>query len=116
VSISQTTDQNNDSLRISPDQVKNVYTGLKQSAQFKSKLSDCIDTANSLNDIIQQQNDSLQVAGNSILKLNSDISKVQEEITKKAVEIQKLEDRKVSWWKKVFYIAIGVLTGILITK
>jgi len=117
VSLSQITAQTNDSLLISPNQVKNVYTGLKQNEQLKSKLSDCIGTAKSLNEIIQKQNDSLQVAGNRILKLNSDITKGQEEITKIAVKIQKLEDRKIPWYKHpITYTILGILGGIFIAK
>ena len=115
--ISQITNQSNDSLCISPNQIKNIYVGLKQGERAKQQLKDCIEIANSLNEIIQNQNDSIQVAGSKIIQLNSDITEKQDALTENAINIQKLKNRKTPWYlHPVTYTIIGIITGVFITK
>jgi len=117
VTISQITAQTNDSLKIAPTQVKNVYQGLQQGAQFKQKLSDCIDTANSLNELIQQQNDSLQSNAAKLVDLNKNLATANKNYTDTAVKLQKLQDRKTPWYKHpILYTIIGLIGGIWIMK
>ena len=117
VTISQITAQTNDSLKIAPNQVKNVYQGLQQRAQFKQKLSDCLETANSLNDIIQQQNDSLQVNAVKLVDLNKNLAAANANYIKKSEDLQKLQDKKTPWYKHpILYSVLGLLTGIYIAK
>lgn len=115
--ISQITAQTNDSLKIAPIQVKNVYQGLQQRAQLKQKLSDCLETANSLNDLIQQQNDSLQSNAVKLVDLNKNLATANKNYTDTAVKLQKLQDKKIPWYKHpVLYTILGLLTGIYIAK
>jgi len=115
--ISQITAQTNDSLKIAPAQVKNIYQGLQERAQFKQKLSDCLEVANSLNDLIQQQNDSLQSNANKLIDLNKNLATANKNYTDTAVKLQKLQDRKIPWYKHpVLYSILGLLGGIWIAK
>lgn len=102
-------------LEIKPEQVKNIYIGLKQGEINKQKLNDCISTAKQLNELIQVQNDSLQLSLVEISKLNELLSKKQNELLDNAVKIEKLE--KIPWYKRnVLYLALGFIGGIYLIK
>lgn len=113
VSISQTTDR--DSLKIAPDQVRNVYVGLKQNEEHGRRLSECLEIAESLNQVIQQQNDTIQAVTLRLDGLNATITQKQEQITQKSVQIERLKNR-TSWWKTALIVATSFVGGIIIAK
>jgi len=96
---------------VKPEQVFNIYVGLKQGEQAKQKLHDCLETANSLNDIIQQQNDTIQVSVCRVIDLNAEVLKANQNYNKTSIELQKAKDKSVPWWKAGSY---GVIIGFLL--
>ena len=115
VSISQITAL--DSLKISPAQVKNIYTGLKTLEITKTRLTDCISTANELNGIIQNQNKSIQSFGLELISLNSDLATQNDLLLKSAVDIQILKNKKIPWYKHpILYTVLGLVGGVYIAK
>lgn len=117
VSICQITVQINDSLTISAEQVKNIYTGLKTAEVTEQRLNECEKVANELNSIIQEQNESLQLSGLELSRLNIELSEQNDLLLKSAVHIQKLKDKKTPWYRHpVTWSIIGLIGGILIAK
>lgn len=115
VSISQITAL--DSLKISPNQVKNVYIGLKQGEVNKQKLSDCITIAKSLDKIIQDQKVSLQSNLVDLRNTNDDLANSNIKLTAAEVKLNELENRKIPFWKHpLMYFVLGLGTGIYIMK
>jgi len=114
VSISQVTQ---DSLKIAPAQVKNVYNGLKQGEAYKKRYSDCLEATGTLNTIIQQQNDSLVSLSQKIEEYDYRLNEMYDERERAAVEIQKIKSEGVPWWRSPWlYGAVGLIGGILIAK
>lgn len=114
-SISQITVH--DSLRISPAQVKNIYTGLKQGEVFKQRLDACVLLKNELNNIIQEQNKFLQLNMSELSRLNADLATKNDLLLKSAVDIQILKNKKIPWYKHpILYTVLGLAGGIYIAK
>lgn len=104
-------------LVIEPDQVFNVYVGLKQNEILRSRLNKAVEVSKSLNDIVQKQNNDLQKSISNVLDLNSKL----EDNTKKRIEAEgKLKDAEnkiTPWYKNPFlYLGIGFIGGIYVTK
>jgi hypothetical protein len=107
----------NDTLKIPPDQVKNIYKGLMLSKMYKQRSDACYSAINKLNKIVQDQNDSLLYSMRKISTLNHDIKKNTEERLKSELKIQKLENRKIPWYKHpILYLALGFGGGIYLMK
>jgi len=103
------------SLELSPDQVINVYIGLRRGKIAEQRFAECMQTARQLNDIIQKQNQEAQTAASSLTDLNSKLSEAEAEKLKNAVLIQELKDRKTPWYRHpVTYFVAGMATGVYI--
>lgn len=103
----------NDSLKISPAQVKNVYVGLKQNEANKIKLHDCINTAHELDSIIKQQNKAINEYILKTDKLNESLNQKQNELLEKSVQIAS----KTPWFKRgIVFLAVGLLSGAYLMK
>jgi len=124
VSISQTTDQlapllnqKRDSLKLAPQQVKNVYTGLKEGEAYRQLYTECLAAAGTLNNIIQDINADLRIAMSEADKLNAQIKAKNSDLTAKEVEIQALKDKKTPWYRHPITIAIIAFSaGVYIAK
>src|SRR4051812_24384367 len=88
-----------DSLHISPTQVRNVYIGLRSAEQYRQKYADCLEVANSLNDIIQQANDDLHTLQEQTSTTDIVLQDLYAEQERAAVAIQKLKSKKTPWWR-----------------
>lgn len=88
-----------------------IYKGLKAEEYYRQANTDCIEIANSLNTIIQQQNDSLQLSLNRLDEVNYELDYLNyqyQEATKA---------RPTPWYKSPWlWSSLGLLTGILIAK
>lgn len=116
VSISKITAQN-DSLTISPKQVKNIYIGLKQNEALKTNLNDCIQVSNSLNDIIIKQNNTVQNGLFEISELNIRLENVNSDYKKQSEQLLKLKNRKIPFYKHpILFFILGGISGVFISK
>ena len=114
VSISQTT---SDSLKISPQQVKNVYVGLKSVEVYKTKLTECQSVTIQLDSIIQSRNTDLKKYLLKTDDLNKSIETLQEEKLNQSDEFAKLKYKKIPWYKHpILYSLLGFIGGIWIMK
>ena len=94
----------NGTLTLYPEQVLNVYTGLKQGEVYKSRYADAIKVVDSLTNIVEQQDYNL----NQTL----DLMKEHDAQIKQAYE-----NMPVVWYKSPYlYGTVGLLIGILIAK
>lgn len=113
MSISQTTVH--DSLTISPNQVKNIYIGLKRGEVVQKRLDTCYLVVTELNGIIQDQNKSLQFSLTELSRLNADLATKNTMLRDSAVNIEKL--KKTKWYRHpITWSIIGLAGGILIAK
>ena len=106
--ISQTTVQK-DSLKISPEQVKNVYNGLILGEHYKSVTI-------RLDSVIQSRDSELKkyVLRNDIS--SKKLNELQEEKLKLSVENEKLKHKKMPIYKYIFLFLAGFGTGIYISR
>lgn len=124
MSISQTTSNNgavlpNTSSRftLTPDQVKNVYFGLKSAEIYKRHYNECLEVANSLNEIIQQQNDSIVAMDQRLEEFDYHINELYDERERSAVEIQQIKSKKTPWYRHPITLGIlGFITGVWVAK
>jgi len=87
-----------------PEQVFNIYVGLKQGDVYKARYADVLKVVDSLTNIVEQQDYNL----NQTL----DLMKEHDAQIKEAYE-----NMPVVWYKSPYlYGALGLLIGILITK
>lgn len=86
-----------------------IYKGLKSAYYYKQKHAECIDIANSLNEVIQQQNDSLQL---SIYRLQE----TEYELDYLNYQYQEaIKKQPVPWYKSGWlWAGVGLLTGLII--
>lgn len=107
-SISQNTIKN-DSLKISPEQVKKVYNGLVSAGIYKEKYNDCVLGSKKLDSVIAAQNMSLEFYIYSTNKNNEKIKELNEKLlnTKKPVPFYR---------SIVFLLFTGFTTGLLLMK
>lgn len=83
----------------------------------RKDLTKCIQAANELNVIIQNQNDSIIEFAKTQKELNSQITNYQLEAEKVAVDIEKLKNKKVPWYKNQwYYLLFGFFSGIYLAK
>lgn len=112
VAISQNTD-----LQINPEQVKNIYIGLKQCEIYKQRADECTLIANDLNAKIQSQNDSIQKSVSATKKLLLENRDLNKKYTKQSVEVQILKNRKTPWYKHpILYSILGFAGGVYLMK
>ena len=106
--ISQTTVQK-DSLKISPEQVKNVYEGLKLTEHYKLVSIE-------LDSIIQSRNSELKkyMLRNNIS--SEKLDELQEKKLKLSVENEKLKHKKIPIYRYIFLFLAGFGTGIYISR
>lgn len=124
MSISQTTNNNgavlpntSSQFTLTPDQVKNVYFGLKSAEKYKKYYQECLEVANSMNEIIQQQNDSIIAMDQRAEELDYQINKLYDEREETSVEIQQLKSKKTVWYKHpVTLLVVGFITGVWVAK
>lgn len=103
MSISQTTEPQ-PPLTLNPEQVQNVYFGLKQGQEYHKRYADALIVVDSLTNIVEQQDYELN--------LTLDLMKEHDAQIKQAYE-----NMPVVWYKSPFtWGAVGVLIGILIAK
>jgi len=103
VSISQITDPQ-PPLSLNPNQVLNVYTGLKQGEVYRQRYLQALIVVDSLTNIVEQQDYNL----NQTL----DLMKEHDAQIKEAYE-----NMPVVWYKSPYlYGAFGIIFGILIAK
>lgn len=115
VSICQITVR--DSLKLSPEQVKNIYTGLKTCEVTEQRLETCETVAEELNLIIQDQNESLQLSGQELSRLNVELSEQNDLLLQSAVDIEKLKNKLTPWYKHpVTWSFVGFFVGCLLMK
>jgi len=91
-------------LILKPEQVFNIYVGLKQGEVYKSRYEQALIVVDSLTNIVEQQDYNL----NQTL----DLMKEHDAQIKEAYD-----NMPVVWYKSPYlYGAVGILIGILITK
>lgn len=114
VSTSKITAQINDSLKISPVQVKNVYQGLKQGQVYKIRYENCLQASIKLDSIIQEQNKRTIDFSSKLNESNQFLTDAQNKITELSVDLQKYLSSKIPWYLHPFtYFATGFLTSTL---
>lgn len=107
----------NPPLVLQPDQVKRVYIGLKERDAYAQRFSDCIKSADSLNNIIQEQDYNLNLLADNLREYNNTIDSLYNERQRAAVEIQKIKSSKTEWYKHpILWGVLGLIGGILIVK
>lgn len=105
------------SVTLNPEQVFNVYVGLKLSEEYKGRYNDCLSVANQLTKIIDEQDVAINKAMADLEFLNLKIAVKQDELTEKAVAIEKMKSAKTKWFKSPWlWASVGLVAGILITK
>ena len=106
-----------DSVSILKAQIKNIYTGLKQSEAYRSYYYECLQGSNELNQIINDQDQELQKRLQSIIILNSENQALNKKIMDSGIKIQRLENKKIPIWKHpILYGIIGFAGGIYLMK
>lgn len=124
MSISQTTNSKGAVLpntasqfTLTPEQVKNVYFGLKSVEAYKRHYAECLEVANSLNEIIQQQNDSIIAMDQRAEELDYQINKLYDEREETSVEIQQIKSKKTPWYRHpITMLVAGFITGVWVAK
>jgi len=107
----------NPPLTLSPDQVKRVYIGLKERDAYAQRFNDCVKSADSLNNIIQEQDYNLNLLADNLREYNAKIDSLYNERQRAAVEIQKIKSEKTAWYKHpILWGVLGLIGGILIVK
>lgn len=115
VSTSKITAQNNDSLKISATQVKNVYTGLKQGEAYKIRYENCLQASIRLDSIIQDQAKRNSVFASKLNASDAEYKRLYDILVDKSVEYEKIKNKKIPWYLHPFtYFALGFATGIVI--
>lgn len=114
--MSQTTNQNSD-LTLSPEQVENVYKGLKQGEEYKRRFEECYEVSISMGQVIEQNVQDLEHAVTLIDSLNLQIASKHAELVNKEVEIAKIQVKKQQWYKSPWlWLGVGFFGGVLIAK
>ena len=91
--------------------------GLRSGEAYKQYYTDCLDVANSLNDIVQQQNDSLASLAQRLEEFDYHINELYDERERAALEIQKIKSKKIPWWRHPVTIGIaGFAAGVWVAK
>lgn len=116
VSISKiTAQQSNDSLKIAPYQVKNVYIGLKQGEEYRIKYFDCLEASYKLDSIVQAQAERAKGFAESQTKLNEILTSKYNHLVKESVDYEK--NKPTPWYlHPVTYLIAGFTTAAVIFK
>lgn len=86
-----------------------IYKGLKSDEYHRQKYSECLEIANSLNEIIQQQNDSLQFNIGRLQETEYELDHLNYELQ------QAVAKRPVPWYKSPWlWGGVGLLTGLIL--
>jgi len=102
---------------IQKKQIKNVYTGLKQSESYKNYYLECLQVSNELNQVINDQDQELQKSLKQIIVLNSDNEILNQKIIDSEKRILQLKNKKIPWFKHpILYGILGFATGIYLMK
>jgi len=111
VSISQITPPNS-LLRLNPDQVLFVYTGLKQGEVYRHRYAEALNVIDSLNGIVENQDYNLNLMVDTMRQHDQELKRLYDERQKAAVE-----NKPVPWYQNPWlYGVAGLITGILITN
>jgi len=106
-----------DSISIQREQIKNVYTGLKQSEAYREYYYECLQSSNELNQIINKQDQELQKSLNELKLLNTYNEALNKQIIDSSVTIEKLKNNKIPWYKHpITYGLLGFAGGIYLMK
>lgn len=116
VSISKiTAQQSNDSLKIAPYQVKNVYIGLKQGEEYRAKYFNCLKASIKLDSIIQVQAKRAKSFAESQRDLNKKLTDQYNRLVKESVDQEK--NKPTPWYiHPITYLIAGFTTSALIFK
>jgi len=107
----------NDSISIQREQIKNVYTGLKQSEAYREYYYECLQASNDLNWIINKQDQELQKSLNELKLLNTYNEALNKQIIDSSVTIEKLNNKRIPWYKHpITYGLLGFMGGIYLMK
>lgn len=86
-----------------------IYKGLKAEEYYRQANADCIEIANSLNTIIQQQNDSLQISMSRLDEVNYELDYLNYQYQ------EAIKSRLVPWYKSPwFWSGVGLFTGLIL--
>lgn len=100
-----------DTLSLPKQTYTEIYKGLKAEEYYRQANTHCIEIANSLNVIIQQQNDSLQLSMSRLDEVNYELDYLNHQYQ------EAIKERPTPWYKSPWlWSGLGLLTGILITK
>lgn len=106
-----------DSISIQREQIKNVYTGLKQSEAYREYYYECLQSSNDLNQIINKQDHELQKTLNELKLLNTYNEALNKQIIDSSVTIEKLNNKKIPWYlHPITYGLLGFAGGIYLMK
>jgi Skp family chaperone for outer membrane proteins len=106
-----------DSISIQRDQVKNIYTGLKQSEAYREYYYDCLQASNDLNQVINKQDQELQKLLTEIKLLSAYNEALNKKIIDSSVSIEKIKNKKIPWYlHPITYGLLGFAGGIYLMK
>jgi DNA repair ATPase RecN len=108
---------NYEPLTISPDQVFNVYVGLRRGAEYETRYKKAKTAILQLNDLVQSQTEEIKAYAAEEIKSSKALAELNSQLVKKAEEIQSLKDKKAKWYNSPFlYATLGLIGGVLIAK
>lgn len=104
-------------LTLQPEQVFNVYVGLRTGEEYRKRFEQCRKAAEELNAIIQDQAIEIKAYAKTEAKNDKLLRELYDDRDKKTQEIAELKANKTPWYKHpLTYLAAGIVGGIYIAK